>query len=196
MGREAGCTIRWQGEAAEGKVLLEAGELILRGDIRARFARPEIARTEVQDGCLRLWLPGGVLELDLGAEVARRWQAAILKAPPDLATKLGLGPGVLAHALAPVADPALAGALEGRLAPVGEASVLIAELADEAALAAAVGAALAHPAKPVWCVYPKGRGALPSDAAVRTAFRAAGFIDTKSCAISAAMTATRYGLRR
>ena len=44
----------------------------------------------------------------------------------------------------------------------------------------------------VWCVYRKGKAAPVGDGAIRTAFRDAGWMDIKSCAVSAAWTATLY----
>jgi hypothetical protein len=44
----------------------------------------------------------------------------------------------------------------------------------------------------VWVVHPKGPGASPSDAEVRTAMRGWGYVDNKTTAVSAALTATRY----
>ncbi|MCY1125731.1 hypothetical protein OU426_02590 [Frigidibacter sp. RF13] len=197
MGREAICSIRWQGEAAEGKALLESEEVILRGDIRARIPRAEITRAEVEGEVLRLLAAGGWLELDLGAKAAESWRKAILKGPPSLAEKLGVGPGARAFALAPLTDEAVIAALSGaEAAQAADAAFLIAELLSDAGLAAALAAAEASGAPPIWCLYPKGKTAEPSDARVREVFRAAGFVDVKSCAVSDRLTATRYQRRR
>jgi hypothetical protein len=51
------------------------------------------------------------------------------------------------------------------------------------------------PDLPLWCVYPKGKSTV-SDAVVRDYLRGRGYIDSKSCAVSARLTATRYGLRQ
>jgi hypothetical protein len=197
MGREATCIIRWKGEAAEGKALLEIEEIVLRGDIRARIPRAGVTRAEVEGDVLRLLAAGGWLELDLGAKAAESWRKAILKGPPSLAEKLGIGAGTPAFALTPLTDEAVRAALAGAESRGAEgAAFLIAELASETDLQAAVAAAGAPSAPPVWCLYPKGKGADPSDARVREVFRAAGFVDVKSCAVSARLTATRYQRRR
>ena len=47
-------------------------------------------------------------------------------------------------------------------------------------------------ARPLWVVYPKGRGVAFGATAVRTILRAQGWRDTKSCAVSERLTATRY----
>ncbi|WP_284165467.1 hypothetical protein [Frigidibacter sp. SD6-1] len=197
MGREAICTIRWQGEAAEGKALLEGEEIVLRGDIRARIPRAAITRAEVDGEGLRLLTAGSWLELDLGAKAAESWRKAILKGPPTLAEKLGVGCGARAFALTPLTDEAVIAALSGALAPqAAGAAFLIAELKSDAGLEAALAAAEAPAAPPIWCLFPKGKGAEPPDARVREVFRAAGFVDVKSCAVSARLTATRYQRRR
>ena len=64
MGREAICTIRWKGEAAEGMALLESAEIILRGDIRARLPRDGISRAEVEGEALRLLASGDWLDVE------------------------------------------------------------------------------------------------------------------------------------
>jgi hypothetical protein len=49
-----------------------------------------------------------------------------------------------------------------------------------------------YPRLPIWAVYPKGRNVPFGDSAIRDTLRAHGFRDTKSCAVSARLTATRY----
>jgi hypothetical protein len=57
-----------------------------------------------------------------------------------------------------------------------------------------IARAAAHllPHGALWMLYPKGRGATPSDAEVRSAGLAAGLVDNKISAYSATHTATRY----
>ena len=47
----------------------------------------------------------------------------------------------------------------------------------------------------LWIVYPKGKGHAVSEAAIRTAARDIGLIDTKVASISAARTGLRFVLR-
>lgn len=47
----------------------------------------------------------------------------------------------------------------------------------------------------LWTIYPKGRGVAFGEREIRTALRAAGFRDTKSCAVSGLLTATRYNYK-
>ena len=44
----------------------------------------------------------------------------------------------------------------------------------------------------VWCAHGKGKAAVVSDAAVRQAFRAAGWMDIKTSAVSDGFSATLY----
>jgi hypothetical protein len=197
MGREAVCTVRYRGESAEGKALLETGELILRGAVRARIPRARLERAAVEGGTLTLIADGSPLELDLGEKEAAAWLRALAKAPPTLAEKLGVGPARRAYVPRPVRDAELQAALAGAMATSADAAaVIVAELDGVAAFDAAVEIALAHPLLPVWFVQAKGKASAPTDADVRTRLRALGYVDTKSCAVSARMTATRYARRR
>ena len=54
----------------------------------------------------------------------------------------------------------------------------------------------AHPSLALWAVYPKGRGVTFGENEIRASLRAKGFRDTKSCAVSERLTATRYNLNR
>ena len=195
MGRDIQGTIRWQGMAAEGKATLESSGLILRGGIRARIARSRITGQDYDAGTLSIRTADGPLEIDMGERDGAAWLRALQKAPPGLAAKLGIGPAAPAFLFGPGEDGELAGALRGAQAGrIGEAAILIAVLADAAGIAQAAAAAT-QSGLPLWCLYPKGKAAEPSDATVRAAMRAQGFIDVKSCAVSDRLTATKY-LRR
>lgn len=194
MGREA----RGQAVfgAAQGDVtaVLEGDCLILRGALRRRFARAALNDWRVAGDDLCLVAEGEPLVLRLGAVEAASWLRALQRPVPSLAAKLGLGPAARAWLIGSTqAAPAeLAAALDGAGAErPAQAAMLIAVLATPADLATALarGGALGLP---VWCVHGKGKGAAVGEAAVRAAFRAAGWRDTKVCAVAAAWTATRY----
>ena len=82
---------------------------------------------------------------------------------------------------------------EGR-SSASKASLLIACIENDADLVAAQVSAAAT-RLPLWCVYPKGKAVNPGDGAIRSALRGAGWIDTKTCAVSERLTATRYARR-
>ena len=196
MGREAVCTIHFRGEAAEGKALLEGEVLILRGDIRARISRSAITSTEVQGDTLALVADGQPLMLDLGAKEAARWHTALLKAAPTLAEKLGIGPASRVFVVGSVCDPCLAAAVDPACAPsLPQAQMLLAVVLTARDLDDALATARLAPALPLWCVYRKGKAPV-SDGMIRIRLRNEGMIDTKSCAVSELLTATRYAFRK
>lgn len=197
MGREAIGKARWGGETGEVKALLESQEIILRGEIRARIARSAISAVAVSGEDLLVTAAGGTLDLTLGAVEAEKWAAALRKAPPTLAAKLGVSVGQPAFVLGPVADAELAAALDDAQTPVlADAAILIAVLHSEAELAAAFEVARSVPHLPLWCVAAKGRTAPLSDATIRSFLRGHGYIDTKTSAVSERLTATRYRVRQ
>jgi hypothetical protein len=72
-----------------------------------------------------------------------------------------------------------------------DASVIVAVLTAPGDLEDAVRAGEALGLR-VWCVHGKGKGSVVGDAVVRQAFRAAGWMDIKTSAVSNAFTATLY----
>ena len=168
MGREAEGHAVWRGASGAVKAVLESDGIRLRGEVRALLPRAGLRewRVEGEDLCLRS--DGEPLALTLGAREAAAWVRALDKPLPSLAAKLGVSPMARALVLGGPAPEAIAVALAGAEAP-GTATGLR-----------------------VWCVYGKGKGAAVGDAAVRDAFRAAGWIDIKACAVSEAFTATLY----
>ena len=93
-------------------------------------------------------------------------------------------------------DAVLAEALAPVTAPVLTAPVLVAEVLDAAALLRLVAALPQLAGRPVWCVNAKGARPVLPEARIRAALRGAGWIDSKTTAVSAAVSATRYGLRK
>jgi hypothetical protein len=196
MGREAIAVARWRGAVEEVKVLLEAHEIVLRGAIKARIPRVGISGLSVEDDSLFLHSDGELLVLELGEREAVKWHASLLKPPPSLADKLGISAGSPVFAMGDCSDPDLSAALTGATCPSpGQASILLAIITSESDLSAAMTMARQHPKLFLWCVYGKGKSAAFGDAAIRAFLRERGYIDSKSCAISADLTATRYGLK-
>lgn len=195
MGREAICTATWDGATAEVKALLESSEIILRGEIRARIARVGITGVEVRGNDLVVDVSGAALTMGLGSVEAAKWAAALLKAPPTLAEKLGLGGSKRAVVLGTVDDDALNAALDGAtVAASTDADMVVAVVHTGADLASALDTARTA-ALPVWIVAGKGKFATVSDSDIRTLLRGNGFIDTKTSGVSDRWTATRYAAR-
>jgi hypothetical protein len=197
MGREARVRVTLGGESAEAHALLEGTELILRGAWRRRWPLDALAAVRVEHDALVFEADGGTVRLALGATQAAAWARKIALPPPTLASKMGLGPAAPAWVCGPLDDTQLAQALrDATTTNPHRATQLVAVVLDDAGLASAMAQFGRLPAaRHAWLVYPKGRAAAPGDSAIRAAMRAAGFADSKSCAVSERLTATRYSKR-
>jgi hypothetical protein len=196
MGREATCAARVGAESAEVKALLESSELILRGGFKRRYAIAGMRELQVLGDELQFQASGEQVALALGAAQATSWARKIATPAPTLAAKLGIAGDRPAYVFGNADDPALAAALTGAsTSDAQRAHLLIAVLRSEADLEAAVELHAGMPCAMLWAVVPKGRGAVPSDASVRRTLRERGYVDSKTAAVSATLTATRYGRR-
>ncbi|MCU0828982.1 MAG: hypothetical protein MUE52_16690 [Tabrizicola sp.] len=192
MGREAEGHAVWRGASGAVKAYLESDGITLRGEVRGKLPRAGLVgwRVEGEDLCLRS--DGEPLVLTLGAKEAAAWVKALEKPLPSLAQKLGVSTATRAWVIGGPRPEELAVAVAGAEVPGPEgASVIVAVLSGpgdlEAALAAGQGSGLR-----VWCVHGKGKGAAVPDAKVREAFRAAGWMDIKTSAVSDGFSATLY----
>jgi hypothetical protein len=193
MGREAMIHARVGGEAGEVHAMLESSELILRGVIRRRYPKTAMERVRVDGDALCFMVVGEDVRLELGARGAASWAKAIVQPPPTLRAKLGLNDGARAMLLGTCDDALLGEALEGaQVTDFAQAAMLIARIEGPDDLAAAMAAQAGCPGLPIWAIYPKGKNQTFGEGAIRAALRAAGFRDTKSCAVSDRLTATRY----
>lgn len=193
MGREATAYAEVGSKTGQVRALLESTELILRGEIRRRFPKAAMRQVRVEGDTLQFRANEETVALHLGATVAQSWAAAIAKPPPSLRAKLGLGTQARALLMGEIADEVLAEATQGALVTNGAAAqMMIAIIDGPDDLAKAQRIHASFPALPLWTVYPKGRDVAFGDTAIRTDLRGAGFRDTKSCAVSDTLTATRY----
>ena len=193
MGREATCTVRVGTQTAEVKALLESTELILRGAIKRRYAITALQGVQAVDGELRFLADGERVVLQLGAADAASWAKKIATPSPSLAAKLGVSPDKPAFVFGTLDDAVLRAALKGHTTgDVQAASLLVALMHTQAELDAAIAQHQRMPCAAMWAVYPKGRGVALTDASIRTALRALGYVDNKSSAVSDTLTATRY----
>lgn len=189
MGREAAAEAEYLGQAGTVKAFLEGNALILRGALRARIARGDLAGWRAEGAALHLMAGGAPLVLRLGEAEAAAWVRALDRPVPTLAGKLGLAPGLAVHLMGP-APPALREAMAGVVeVQPAEAALTLAVLDRPEALAAALALARGCP---IWTLHRKGPAADPGESAVRAAFRGIGWRDTKSCAVDAEWSATRY----
>jgi hypothetical protein len=196
MGREAEGAIRFQGEVGVGRMLIESTEVILRGEVRGRVPREAITGARVEGDDLVMDTTRGPLVLTAGAAVAAHLLKTLTKPVPTLREKLGVSAAVRAGELWPVTDAVLAAAMKGMTAPVPDAAIVVAEVLDEAALERLTMALPRLAGRHVWCVNAKGPRPVLPEARIRAAMRGAGWIDSKTTAVSDAVSATRYGIRR
>jgi hypothetical protein len=192
MGREAEGHALWRGASGAVKALLESYAIILRGEVRGRLPRAGLMGWRVEGEDLCLTSDGEPLVLTLGAKEASAWVKALDKPLPSLSAKLGISDKALGWRIGGPAPDEIAVALAGAeaLGPQG-AAIIVAVLTGPEDLEAALAAGRATGLR-VWCVYGKGKAAAVGDATVREAFRAAGWMDIKACAVSEAFTATLY----
>ncbi len=191
MGREASGQCQWAGQSGVAKVLLEPHEIILRGGVKARIPRASISAFSAQGDDLVLKTPQGQLVASLGAKEAVKWAEALARPLPSLASKLGIGGASPALLIGETNDEALLDALAGhhRAANADDAALIIAIIDGPASLDAAMTLA---DGRFLWCVYPKGKAAGFGDMDIRNHLRGAGWIDSKTSAVSDRLTATRY----
>lgn len=193
MGREASCLGHVGATSAPVKALLESDALILRGAIKRRFEIGSLNELRVAGGQLLFSAGGETVALELGDPEAGRWLAKITTPPPSLAAKLGIGAEHKAFVLGRLDDAALLQALQGaQTTSADKAALLLAIVHDEAGLAAMVEKHRTMACRAVWVVHGKGRAAPLGDTRIRQVLRALGYVDNKSTAVSAHLTATRY----
>ena len=188
MGHETLCHAKWPGGAGEVKVLLEARELVLRGNLRRTLKLDASAdvHVDVDGDALAFRHNGETIALHLGAGMAASWAKKIATAPPTLAAKLGVT-GVGVRIVGEIDDRELSAALAE--AGSGPPVLTVAQVADAAALDHAVAAAGDGP---LWLVYAKGKASTYGEAAVRTAMRDRDWIDIKVASVSDRLTATKF----
>lgn len=195
MGREATGFIDYGGHGGEGRALLEADELILRGEVKARIARSLLANPRAEGDELVLDAPNGRLAIGVGAVEAERWLKALARAAPTLAEKLGVQTGAAVWVWGPADDVALQAALgDTRPERPGVAAVHVAVVGSQDDLSNAL-AERGDANAPLWLIYRKGSSGF-GDAAIRATMRERGYIDSKACSVSDVLTATRYGRPR
>ena len=195
MGAEQLCTVRTGGKTSKGKALLEASEIVFRGDFRLKIPLGSLESTVAKDGELRLKWKGGSAVFELGDRAAK-WADKILH-PKSTAEKLGIKPGLTVSVrairdadflrelragakafssskLLPESDLVFLGAAEA--AELGEVEVVSAALAASGAL---------------WIVYPKGKQEI-KEAQVLESGRGAGLVDVKVVKFSETHTALKF----
>jgi hypothetical protein len=194
VGREVRCQCRWNSDSGEVKALLESHEIILRGHFKMHIALSAITEVRVDQEGLRFKVGNDQIILELEASEAVQWARKMTKPPATLREKLGIGVNAKALILGRVKDRELKDALRDVHTRVpAEAKVVVAVVQDEGEVATAAKAYAALPPKSsIWIVHGKGPAAPFGEGRVRESMRARGFMDTKTVAVSATLTATRF----
>ena len=194
MGLEAESELVNAGETIHVKAVLESHALILRGAVKKTLPIGEIADPRAVGDQLLFEHHGTPYALTLPGGQADKWLKKLTTEPPSLAAKLGIDAGHKAFVWGQAQDPALVTALTGATTDIPtDATVSLAVVSDPDTLAEALNTLLkAAPQAPVWIVYPKGAKSPLPESSVRNHLRSLGLIDTKACAVSDTLTATRY----
>ena len=203
MGAEAVCNVRYAGQVAEGKALLETSEVIFRGgDFRLRIPFAELTSIAAEEGELKLGYREGVAVFELGRD-AEKW-AEKIRNPRGLMEKLGVKAGMRLVVVG-IEDGEFLSELERRFGPSesepDEASADIVFFEADRLEDLARLSSLRRTIKPtgaVWVVSPKGKSALEvpeaervRDVDVMAAARASGLVDTKVVSFSETRTALK-----
>ena len=196
MGAEAVCNVRYGGQVAEGKALLETTELIFRcPEFRLKIAFREITSLADADGELAVGFEGSSAVFELGKN-ASKW-AEKIRNPRGLMDKLGVKAGASVAVLG-VSDEGFLQDLRAKTGAVEDTAATrehdfvfypVDRMEDLARLPALIPTLKRNGA--VWVVSPKGKGALVKDSDVMAAARDAGLVDTKVVSFSDTLTALK-----
>ncbi len=191
MGKEAACTVEFNGKRSDGRALLETDELIFRGEFRLKMHRREISSLRVEDGKLYASSPSGEAVFHLGA-AASRWEAAFLN-PPSRLKKLGVKSGTRYRIVGCMDAQFLKDLAEAQAVPDDG---LDAEITFLAAAKKDDLASLLPPSSGcIWVIYPKSVQII-TEADVLAAGRAIGLTDIKVVSFSPTHTALKFVPRR
>jgi hypothetical protein len=192
MGLEAETICTHSGKSHAVKALLESTELILRGDLKRKLPLVSLTTVRASNKSLSFNANGESYSLALSADKAATWAKKITSPPPLLAKKLGISAEALAFVLGKTDDAELDVTIKDNTTrKPTQAAVFIAVVRSEAELNAALKA-YGKAKAPLWLINVKGQKSALGENAIRDKLRALGFKDTKTCAVSATLSGTRY----
>jgi len=200
MGKEVKCRARFGKQESHGKALLEASEIIFRGDFRLKIPFATIRSAKVVGDELQLHTAAGVATFELGAPSAHKWREKILH-PKTRIEKLGIKPGTKVWLIgfedqdeeflkelprtAVLMTPAK-NALPKECDCILLRTDTKQQLAQVAKIARKILGAVA-----LWIIYPKGRQDI-TEGDVFAAGHKAGLTDIKVVGFSATHTALKF----
>jgi hypothetical protein len=195
MGYEAACTIRFEGQTAEGTARLEHKDLVFRGPFRLAIPLAEISHATAEADTLSVRFGGRRVELDIGAAAAVRWVKRIIN-PPSRLDKLGIKPGMRV-VFVNLRDDELRDEIERAGAKVltrgaagSDVVFLGAKTTRDLERLGSVSSWL-QPAGAVWVIRRKGDPTV-SERASMAAGKQAGLVDVKVVSFSETHTAEKY----
>jgi hypothetical protein len=195
MGLEADCTMEWRGRSASGRALLETDELLFRGEVRLKIARPTISSVAAEGGKLKVGFGGDSATFTLGA-AAEKWARALVIRKSRL-DKLGVVPGLTVSVIG-VDDAAFRDELRERIGAFAEGTP--AEDGDLLFFGVRAAADLGRIATlkrtlkqsgALWVIHPKGQAEV-GQAKLMAAGRGAGLVDVKVASFSPTHTAEKF----
>ncbi len=198
MGLEAESELRVGKDHVHVKALLESRELIFRGAVKKTLPIAELKNPHTVNDELLFEHGGQPYALALPSGQAEKWLKKLTTEPPSLAQKLGIDAGHKALVFGKVEDAVLNDALFNAVTtdPLqASLSLIVARTPDD--LSSGLAECVTRlPNAPVWVIYPKGARSTLPESTVRTHMHSLGFVDNKASAVSDALTATRFSLRK
>ena len=195
MGSEANCKVRFGNQESGGRALLEASEILFRGDFRLKIPFSTIKSAKAVEGELRLQIAQGLAVFQLGT-AAEKWCHKILHPKPRI-EKLGVKPGANVS-LAGSFEPEFLAEISKLTKSVSKGKVAIdTECIFFAADSKVDLGALPKISKSIkgaavlWIVYPKGQKHITEND-VLAAGRKTGLKDVKVVGFSTTHTALKF----
>ena len=195
MGYDAACTIRFEGQTAQGTAWLEHKDLVFRGPFRLAIPLSQISEARAEGDTLTVSFAGRAADLEIGSAAATRW-AKRITSPPSRLDKLGIKAGMRV-VLVNLQDDEFRDQIERAGAKVlarrtteADAVFLGARTTSDLERLASLSACL-QPAGAVWVVRRKGDKDV-SERASMAAGKKAGLVDVKVVSFSDTHTAEKY----
>jgi hypothetical protein len=201
MGYEAKCRVRVDDRAgnvreADGTVLIETDEVIVRGEARVRVPRTSIERVTSRGGTVTITSPAAIVSLTLPADAAAKLKTRLEAPPKALIDKLDVKPGARVW-VRDVDDDVLLTQLEERTpnviraargGPGASCDVVFVGVSSEKELDRIDRVVPAmRDAGAIWVVHPRGPGGV-ADTAIYARAKILGLTATKVARISATLT--------
>lgn len=194
MGQELACSVLADGKWHRGKALLEANEIIFRGEVRLKIPFTSIKTMDAGAGKLQVCTKEAAYLFNLGPK-AEKWRRRIAN-PKSLLDKLGVKPGdsVSLQGSFPadfLADLKKQGALvTGGKSKFPAWIFLAAGSLSDLSKVKSAASALRNSAA-LWIVYPKGQKSI-TEHTVRSAALCSGLTDVKVASFSSTLTALKF----